>query len=257
MLTEKIELLGKGVYTNGTPDVLTLKSIPTASELDYVGSEDFDQTMIQKILPKSVEEDVDFNEILAIDYFWICRCLRLLNYGPYHTTNAIFCPDCRQTHYESYQVDLRNIECKPLPDNFNNKIVISRDEFMDFDKDITISLLTISEHLNLEKDALFQDEEGHVNTSLARLCYEIKEIDGDKVTPIEVKRILSQMSPADYLVLKNLSYELTNYGLASGGYTICPKCKSTRGAFMALVNDKFFRPTLGDIRQWRSDTKNK
>ena len=40
-ISEKIELLGKGLYDD-IPDQLTLKNIPTASELDYVGAEDFD-----------------------------------------------------------------------------------------------------------------------------------------------------------------------------------------------------------------------
>ena len=44
MMSEKIELLGKGLYTD-IPDELTLTSIPTASELDYVGSEDLEATM--------------------------------------------------------------------------------------------------------------------------------------------------------------------------------------------------------------------
>ena len=44
MIAEKIELLGKGLYTD-IPDQLTLKAIPTVSELDYVGSEDFEAMM--------------------------------------------------------------------------------------------------------------------------------------------------------------------------------------------------------------------
>ena len=39
MISEKIELLGKRLYSN-IPPVLTLKNVPTASELDMVGSED-------------------------------------------------------------------------------------------------------------------------------------------------------------------------------------------------------------------------
>ena len=45
MMSEKVELLGKGLY-NDIPDQLTLKAIPTVSELDYVGSEDFEETML-------------------------------------------------------------------------------------------------------------------------------------------------------------------------------------------------------------------
>ena len=49
-ISEKIQLLGKDVYTD-IPGELTLKSIPTGSELDYVGAEDFDEVMLTKILP--------------------------------------------------------------------------------------------------------------------------------------------------------------------------------------------------------------
>ena len=53
MISEKIELLGKGLYTD-IPDELTLTSIPTASELDYVGREDFEATMLDVILPQAI-----------------------------------------------------------------------------------------------------------------------------------------------------------------------------------------------------------
>ena len=64
-ISEKIELLGKGLYKD-IPDTLTLTSIPTASELDYVGGEDFEKTMIDIILPKAVQESIDFNQLLEI-----------------------------------------------------------------------------------------------------------------------------------------------------------------------------------------------
>ena len=71
-MSEKIELLGKGLYVE-IPGTLTLKDLPTASELDYVGSEDFEKTMLETILPKSVEEQIDFKQLLEIDFHWICR----------------------------------------------------------------------------------------------------------------------------------------------------------------------------------------
>lgn len=56
-ISESIELLGKGLYKGtGIPDVLTLQALPTISELEYISSEDFDDTMIDKILPQAVKE---------------------------------------------------------------------------------------------------------------------------------------------------------------------------------------------------------
>ena len=71
-ITEKIELLGKGLYSDSKiPDKLTLKSIPTASELEYVGAEDFDKVMLEKIFPQAIEEKIDFEKL-----FEILRALR-------------------------------------------------------------------------------------------------------------------------------------------------------------------------------------
>jgi len=252
-ISEKIELLGKGLYED-IPDVLTLSSIPTASELDYVGSEDFDQTMLENILPKAVKEKIDFKQLLEIDYQWICRCLRILNYGPYHTTNAIYCGECRQVSNGEFTVNLNTIECKMLPEGFINDIVIKKDEFLDFKGDVHIKLPTIQKMLNSYKDKAFKTANGDQNRELARICYMISSIKGKSaLTPVEIKFVIqNEMSPADYIILKNKVAELTDYGLRAGGSAQCPKCGNKDAAFIALVDDKFFRPTLGDLREWRN-----
>jgi hypothetical protein len=253
-ISEKIELLGKGLYSD-IPDVLTLTSIPTASELDYVGGEDFQVTMLDKIFPKAIEEEVNFRQLLEIDFQWICRCLRILNYGPYYTTNAIYCPDCDQVSRGEYQVDLRSVEVKPLPNGFTNAIVISKDEFLDFNQDITLRLPTIQDMMNAAKDPLFIDGNGDMNMGLARICYMVASIGNDsKLATPQIKfTIQNNLSSADFIILKNKVNELTDYGLRAGGKTICPKCKSKDAAFVALVDDRFFRPTLGDLRAWKAD----
>ena len=253
MISEKVALIGQGLYTD-IPNELTLTSMPTASELDYVGSEDFDATMLDKILPNCVDEKVDFHKLLMIDYQWVCRCLRILNYGPYYTTNAIFCDKCHSTSQGEFRVSLNTIECKPLPAGFVNDIVIKADEFLDFNKDIHISLLTVQETLNLEKDKAFQSPEtGMINRNLARLCYSIKAIGDEKgLTPIQVKLIIQdKMSPADYTLLKDMYHERTDYGLRAGGVAQCPKCGTKTANFLALMDDRFFRPTVGDLREWK------
>ena len=254
MISEKIQLLGKGLYTD-IPDELTLTSIPTASELDYVGSEDFEATMLDKILPQAVAEKVNFRNLLEIDFQWICRCLRLLNYGPYHTTNAIFCSECNKTSYGEYRVDLRTIGCKELPEGFVNEIKVPKDSFLDFEGDIILKLPTIQETMNAYKDKAFINEKGRVNRELARMCYMIKSIKGKKnLTPIEIKMMIQkELTSADYIILKDEISNLTDYGLRAGGSTTCPKCNSHDAAFIALVDDRFLRPTLGDLRQWKHD----
>lgn len=256
MISEKIELLGKGLYSS-IPDVLTLKNIPTASELEYVGSEDFDKTMLESILPASIEESVNLDELLEIDYQWICRCLRLLNYGPYYTTNAIFCSECGNTSYGEYQVNLNTIACNPIPAGFVNDIKISKDEFIDFQGDITLKLPTIRQILNAYKDKAFQTADGKTNRELARMCYMITSIKGKKnLTPVDIKLMIqNNLSAADYVILKDCVNNLTDFGLRAGGTAQCPKCGDKHAAFIALADDKFFRPTVGNLKQWKHDKR--
>lgn len=253
-ISERISLLGRGVYKD-IPDVLTLKSIPTASELDYVGGEDFQATMLDSIFPKAIEEQINFRDLLEVDFQWICRCLRILNYGPYYTTSAIYCTDCDTVSHGEYQVDLRTVDVKVLPEGFTNAITIKKDEFIDFEGDITLHLLTIQEAMNAAKDNLFKDPSGDTNLPLARLCYMVKSIGGNsKLSATEVKfAIQNKLSDADYKILRARANELTDYGLRAGGKTMCPKCGSMNAAYVALVDDRFFRPTLGNLRAWKAD----
>lgn len=254
MISEKIELLGKGLYES-IPNVLTLKNIPTASELEYVGSEDFDRTMLESILPQSIEEDIDCYDLLEIDYQWICRCLRILNYGPYHTTNTIYCGQCGATSHGEYQVNLKTVGCIPLPDGFVNEITISRKEFIDFKGDVKLKLLSIRQVLHAYKDKAFKRPDGRTNRELARICYMISSIGGKtNLTPVEIKMMIqNEFSSADYKILVSTVEELANFGLRVGGSAQCPKCSSKEAAFIALVDDRFFRPTLGNLRAWRDN----
>ena len=210
--------------------------------------------MLDIILPAAVEEKCNFRDLLEIDYQWICRCLRILNYGPFFTTNVLFCPDCDAVSRGEYSVNLNTIEVKTLPEGFKNEIVISKDEFIDFDGDIVIKLPTIQEIMNSNKDPLFIDSNGDTNMGLARLCYMVKSIKGNSTMPIpDIKfAIQHQLSAADYLMLKTRATELTDYGLRAGGKACCPKCHSKKAAFMALVDDRFFRPSVGDLRAWKA-----
>ena len=252
MISEKIELLGKGLYTD-IPDVLTMKATSTETELDYVGAEDFEQTMLDVILPRAVEEQVDFHKLLEIDFYWLCRCLRFLNFGPYFSVHAIYCPDCGQVRQE-VRADLRTIPCKMLPDGFSNDIVLSKDDLIDYKSDIHLHLLTIQERINADNDKLFMDTaSGKIKKEYARMCYMIssmgKDSDGNAIS--NKAAIETKLSPADRRILSQLVDELTDYGLRIGGTCTCPKCKNNKASFIAFVDDRFFRPSVGDIRAGR------
>lgn len=254
MMSEKIQLLCGDLYKD-IPKELTMSAIPTVSELDYVGSEDFEATMLDKILPQAIKEKINFRELFEIDFYWVCRCLRILNYGPYFTTNAVYCPDCNTTSRGEYIVDLRTVGCKMLPEGFNNHIVISKDEFLDYDKDITIRLLTIQEVLNCAQDKAFAVGDRGINRSYSKVCYSVKAI-GERtdLNPIDVKvEIEEHMSSADYIILRDRVTDLVDYGLRLGGSTVCPACGQKNATYVALVDDRFLRPTLGDLKQWKAD----
>lgn len=256
MISEKIELLGKGLYSN-IPDTLTIHAIPSASELEAVSSEDFDKAMLDHILPKVIEEDIDCYELLDIDYNWICRALRILSYGPYHTTNALFCKNCG-TSVGEYQVNLNSVGCIALPEGFRNELVVSRDEFMDFNNDIKLKLPTIRRVMEAYNDKAFKGFDGKVDREFARLCYMITAIGtAETLTPIEVKlTIENKLSGADYKIFKYRVKELTDFGLRAGGTSVCPKCHG-EAAYLALVDDRFFRPTMGDLIKFRNDKRSR
>lgn len=251
-ISEKIQLLGKGLYKN-IPDELTLTSIPTASELDYVGAEDFDEVMLTKILPKCIEEDIDPKDLLEIDYMWVLRCLRFINYGPYTKVGLIYCEDCNDISRGEYMVNLEAIEVKPLPEDFKQPITISKDEFIDFGKAITFNLPTIRDVQNARKDSQFKDAFGNSNEAFARICYMIKSIGGTPCSPVDVRiELQKNLSSADYIILKDKIRELEDYGLRAGGATKCPKCGGEKAWFRAFVNEAFFRPDVESLREWKN-----
>lgn len=254
MISEKIELLGKGLYV-GIPDILTLKSIPTASELETVGAEDFDKVMIEKILPASVEEKIDFYQLFDVDYRWVCRCLRIVNYGPYYTTDRIFCGDCGKVSWGEYQVNLNTIACKPIPEGFKNPFTIEADRFIDQKYPVEMVLPTMRMTVDSMKDKAFKTSNGDTNRDLARLCYTIKSIAGKSgLTPLEIKLIIqNDFTPADYMLLKETALEISDFGIRMGGKAQCPACQSMDATFIAFSDDRFFRPTVGDLLKWKSD----
>lgn len=250
---KKISLLGAGTYS-GIPDEITLKAIPVASELDYVSHEDFDSVMLEKIFPKVIEESFDYKSLLEIDYTHICKELRILNYGPFFTTPTLLCYRCGASLHGRYTGDLRTLRCKELPKKFKNSIKISKEEFLDFPDDVVIKLPTIQQMLNARKDKAFQSPTGKSNNAFARMCYMIATIGTNSgMTPVEIKlAIEKQMSSADYMLLNERVTELTDYGLRAGGVTVCPKCGETSATYLAILDEKMFRPTIDDLRAWKA-----
>jgi len=248
----KFQLLSKGQYKN-IPDKLTIGRIPTVSELDYVSGDEFDRTLIDVVLPAAVEEKINFNDLLEVDYQLLCRAVRIANFGPYHTVNVILCDSCGTSHRGEYQVDLTTIECVPLPDKFTNEFKISKDEFVDFNSTIIFKLPTIQKILNAHKDKAFQLADGRINRELARICYMISEVgSASGLTPVEIKlKIETELSAADYKLLKGAIQDSADFGLRAGGRATCPECADPNAAFISISEDRYFRPTLDNLRKWK------
>lgn len=253
--SEKIQLLGKSLYKD-IPGELTLQAIPTSLELEYVSAEDFDNVILEQVFPEAIKEKINFSHLLEVDYYWILRCLRILNYGPYFTTSTIYCPDCGTVSNGEYRVSLETVEATPIPETLTtNDIVVSRDNFISFTDDVHVKLLTIKERMAAEKDNLFKDKDGKVNLELARLCYMIKQVGTqENMTPFDTLTFINKkLEPADYIILKSVVQDSVDFGLRGGGKTKCPKCGSEEGAFVAYINARYFRPTLGDLKAWKLD----
>ena len=118
-------------------------------------------------------------------------------------------------------------------------------------------MLTIQEALDLAHDNLFKRPNGEVNTQFARVCYSIDSMGQKKgMDHVAAKlEIENKMSPADYKVLVGVVKDLIDYGLRAGGRCQCPQCRGTDATFIALADDRFFRPTVGDIRKGRDDRR--
>ena len=254
-MTEQVSLMGAGLY-DGIPDTITISELPTASELDYVAADDFHEVMLTKILPKCIEEDFDPKKLFEFDYYWVLRCLRIMNYGPYVEVGRIFCANCNEYTDGPFQCDVTAVESKPVPPNVRDMLHISRNEFMNFQKDVDLKLLTIQDVLNSRKDKQFQDALGNHDSSFARLCYEITAIGGIPADPVSTRTtIKSELSPADYRILQAVSRELLDFGLRSGGKVrhTCTNCGSDDGRFFVFVDEQFFRPSLDSLREWRKN----
>lgn len=250
--TKKLTLLGKGLYTD-IPDEITIKPIPAASELDYVGRDDFDNLMLEKIFPQVIQEKFDYKKLLEVDYFYLLKELRVLTYGPYFTTSALLCYNCGKASRGRYKADLRTVTHKGFPEGFVNKIEIKADEFISLKESVTIKLPTIQQALNATKDKAFQYSDGKSNSAFARMCYMIQSI-GTRpgMTPVEIKMFIEKhLTSADYMILSERITELSDYGLRAGGVTICPECGEESGTFIAAMDERMFRPTIDDLRNWK------
>ena len=46
-----------------------------------------------------------------------------------------------------------------------------------------------------------------------------------------------------------------HYEITASRHVTCPKCGNRTASYIALVDDRFFRPSVGDLKQWRNDRR--
>ena len=75
----------------------------------------------------------------------------------------------------------------------------------------------------------------------------------EHLTPVEIKMLIQkEFSAADYVILRNMVSQLSDYGLRAGGSVVCPKCGNHDATYFTLIDDKFFRPSMGDMQEWKN-----
>ena len=118
-----------------------------------------------------------------------------------------------------------------------------------------MKLLTIQEVINARNDTAFVRVDGKADTNYARLCYSIKSIKNNtNMTPMDARTYIQKnFSAADYQILRQRFHDVANYGLRGAGAITCPKCKKEEATFIALQDERFFRPLVDDLRRWKAD----
>ena len=94
--------------------------------------------------------------------------------------------------------------------------------------------------------------EGYAKESGATLTFTEDVMEGTKGAHVIYTDVWVSMGEPDEVWEERIR-ELSNYGLRAGGFTRCPVCGNPKASFMALVDDRFFRPTLGDLREWKNN----
>lgn len=244
-ISERVELLS--TYTD-IPHVLTLSAMSTELELELVSNEDYNATMLDIIFPKLVQGDINFRHLLEIDYQWLCRCLRILSYGSEVTIRSIICDECGSTSQGEYKIDIRLVECKPLPQGFVNNFIIQPESFLDESIGyVSFHLPTVDEYTKIT-DSL---REFDSNPMFSRICHVIDSIGNVRFDSPEAVKLFIQdnISAADYQVLCSTVMRMSDYGLKSYGDIVCPKCKKPGAKFLALADDIYF------IRPWELNSQ--
>lgn len=227
LISEKLRLLGS--YQD-IPQTLTISAMTTELELMLVSSEDYYQSMIDDIFPNIISEKFNYLNLLEVDFQWICRCLRILSYGPETTITAITCPDCGQVSYGEYKINFNSVGCSEIP----NRLRSGRDVIYIGDNEFWYHLLTMKEVISLS-------DQPDVHKLVSMICGYSHYIDDD----IETKLYwVNKLSCAEYVILSSKLKEVSNLGLCDRGNVQCPKCFSKNSVFILPKDDKFF------VRPW-------
>ena len=60
--------------------------------------------------------------------------------------------------------------------------------------------------------------------------------------------------PTYSLICPKCKYEWSDFlWVSEKDNAVCPKCGNTNATFIAMIDDRYFRPTLGDLRSWKTD----
>ena len=221
---------------------ITIQNMTVAEEKFLWGSTN--ENAIDEILKKCiVNSDVDVDDLIVADKYYILVRLRILTYGPTYPVDLV-CRSCGSSFTET--IDLTTLEVDKLDDDYKEPIKITLPvSKMELELHIPSSgeinrlnklAERKAERFNLDKDEL---------DYIYNLMLGIGSVNGDdKVVEDELFEIIKDLPGGDSSYLKH-EFNKIKVGYYTRLSCNCPKCKK-KVSFRLPMNADFFLTSYED-----------
>ena len=285
-MQEELTLLSPAnLYPEGYPRSFTIKTITAALRLESIGAENLDQFLIDEVFPKCVipidGSVCDYKRLTLIDYYWICRALRIVSHGSIHYVGVVVCTDlsnpdklgCNGSDesgriFGDHRVSLSKIGFRQPPTDCPETFTIKADDtFIDWKWDLELRFLRVGDMLHARRDPTFRaiavkksKGEGIVDSfddPVVQLCYAVTTCKGKAIEDRrELYESLAEMTDLDFdSLLAEYNDNFGKYGIEFSGITNCPKC-GKEARFFVPVEERFLRPSIREKKEWRNQLIN-
>lgn len=258
LMTEEHQLLCEYSPQYNMPTSVTVGSYNSGQEQLRLSSENFNQVMIEEILPAVTNlTKKQVQELYEIDYYLLLRRLRLVTWGPSFTAASYYCPHCIDPitevrgvlHSKKRRVRLDTVGVGLPEDNkaIPLSVTIKREELLFCDGDVEFGANRCKDLVLIEKTRVADNLRPllGIAASLRRVSNEDMFVD---IT--EAVDWLAALPAADFKLLHHAYSDTFKYGLSSRGEVKCQVCGG-EAWFFAPVNDYYFRPSIEDLQEWK------